>query len=271
MRELGEKTHVLPFGMLDETKEPPPLPEPDGPPIVIYNHRFEGHKNPRVTAELLTDLRNAGHEFEVWVTQAIDQNIGEFPCDKFIGHPDVDRYLSNLNVPAINTLNSQHETFCIAMLDSIMMGNLPVAPNNITFPELVPEGYPFLFSGPAEQRNMIEGIFGRWPEDWLKWAPILREHAREKFGVHGYAKRYIDLFEHYSQPTATMKPHTKENRDRTITLLPKTWTPWPKVWRMVKAEMGLQDQSLTPTRFTHLFGEYLDASIREGTLWLKAR
>jgi|PlaIllAssembly_1097288.scaffolds.fasta_scaffold00012_30 glycosyltransferase involved in cell wall biosynthesis len=272
MAELADKTHILQFGMVDEAKEPPPLPDakPGDTPIVIYNHRFEGYKNHHVTAQVLRDLRAAGNNFEVWITQAVDQNIGEFPCDKFIGHPDVDRYLNNLNVPAINTLNSQHETFCIALLDSIMMGNLPVAPNSVTFPELVPEGYPFLFNSEKEQRAMLEGIFKRWPADWQEWAPKLREHARTKFGIKSYAQRYIELFERYSQATATMKPHTAVNRERTVGLLPKSWTPWPKVWRMVKAEMGLQDQSLTPTRFQHLFGPHLDASIRDGELWLRA-
>lgn len=191
IRKLEDKSRTIRFGMAHE--DDPEAPETgDGyPPVVIYNHRFESYKRPKLTAEALKPLRRE-RKFEVWVTQAAKQNVGDFPVDKVVFAPGRREYLENIAVPAINTMNSQHETFCISVMDSMSVGHLLVLPNAITFPELVPKGYPFLFKNEKEQQQMLRTILRRWPHDYDAWTMKLRNHARKNFNVSAYADRILE-------------------------------------------------------------------------------
>jgi glycosyltransferase involved in cell wall biosynthesis len=192
--EMRAKSEVLPFGLVDERLfEMPIAPHPK--PVVIYNHRFESYKRHHVTAACLKDLRAAGHDFEVWVTQTKDQKVGDFPVDKVVGHPDYLTYLQRIAVPGLNTINSVHETFCISVLDSIALGQLPVVPNSLTFPELVPPDYPYLFGSDTEQTAMLSEILATWPEAYNRWSGRLREWARETFSLEAYCTRYADILD----------------------------------------------------------------------------
>lgn len=191
MEELAGKSSVVRFGLIQD--DHPKAPEAkDHPPVVIYNHRFENYKQPRITFALLEDLRGR-HEFEVWATQVAGQKTNEFKIDKGVGAPDRDTYLSNIAVPGINTINSVHETFCISILESIGLGHVVVLPAGVTFPELVPQGYPYLFKNPAEQAAMMESILSGWPKAYNQWRRPLQDHARQKFTAGNYAQRYPHL------------------------------------------------------------------------------
>ena len=197
LKRITEKSQVIPFGFVDPRLFDVDVPEPsdDRPPVVIYNHRFENYKQPALTADALNQMRHRGHKFEVWVTQYVGQEMKHFPVDKVVGDPDMARYIANIAVPGLNVINSVHETFCIAMLDSIALGHLPVAPDAVTFPELVPSDYPFLFRDEKEQRGMLDYIFETWPEEYLKWSPKLRAFARDTFGLDAYLDRYAALLQ----------------------------------------------------------------------------
>jgi glycosyltransferase involved in cell wall biosynthesis len=191
-RAIEAKSTVLPLGMIDaETLALPITPSPR--PIVVYNHRFEIYKQHDRTAAVLRELREAGHSFEVWVSQLIGQKVGAFPIDLAIGDADQRRYFQNMAVQAVNVTNSRYETFCISALDSLALGHLLVAPNGVTFPELVPSGYPYLFETPAQQRDMLAHIFSTWPKEVETWGPVLRRHVAEHFTIAHYAEAYATL------------------------------------------------------------------------------
>jgi hypothetical protein len=195
MEALEAKSTVLPFGLLrgDEPMAPPA--DDSTPPRIVYNHRFEAYKDPTTTFTVFADLRTR-HSFEVWVTQASGQATGgrkKFHFDKVVYAPARADYLNNIAIPAVNTINSLHETFCISILDSLAIGHLVVLPNAITFPELVPPDYPFLFNSPEEQTAMLESILTTWPDEYNKWREPLAEHARTTFDVDTYVDRYLQL------------------------------------------------------------------------------
>lgn len=210
--EMDARSEVLLFGLL--SGEEPVAPEATDEPItVLYNHRFERYKNPRVTFDLLDELRTR-YPVRVWVTQAAGQMTGgakAFHFDECIFEPSRMDYLRRAAVPAVNTINSEHETFCIAMLDSLALGHLAVVPNAITFPELVPEGYPYLFNSVEEQRSMLNHIFSTWPDEYNKWRIPLSEHARSTFRLDQYCHRYLSLM---AEAEATHR--TQEPKDTTL-------------------------------------------------------
>jgi len=196
MKEIEEKSVTLLYGLVDGTEPIAPPAADDDPPVFVYNHRFESYKRPDLTFGLFDDLRTR-YPIQVWASQTPGQMSGGsrgYHYDRSVFAPLRDDYLHNIAVPAINTINTLHETFCIALFDSITVGHLVVVPDAITFPELVPDDYPYLFKSPAEQRAMVETILSTWPQEYNKWRLRLAEHARERFGLSRYVRDYLALF-----------------------------------------------------------------------------
>jgi glycosyltransferase involved in cell wall biosynthesis len=196
LAELRQKTEVLLFGLVYDDHLVSPMADESTPIVYLYNHRFEYYKHPFDTFETFAELRKR-HEFEVWATQTVGQSTGgskEYHYDRSIWEPMRRDYLSRIAAqPMINTINSVHETFCISLMDSIACGHLVVAPNGVTFPELVPDGYPFLFRDRQEQVRMLHTIMNSWPKYYNEWRDRLVDHARKTFSIDLYAQRYIDL------------------------------------------------------------------------------
>jgi glycosyltransferase involved in cell wall biosynthesis len=239
--KIALKTRVVPFGLLDERVTSIVTRKHDTP-VIVFNHRFEQYKRPQVTADLLRRLRGSGQRFEVWVTQHVDQKISQMPVDRIVGDPDYLTYLDNIAVPAINTLNSVHETFCISVLDSMALGHVIVAPRGVTFPELLPYGYPYLFKDEHEQERMIVSILKDWPRAVDEWGARLRKHAAENFTLDVYAHELIaelrtDIGEYVA------KTHVQRKLDAFFDALPRGRYALSDACRAYRKATGLQDQA----------------------------
>ena len=207
MQELEDKSITLPFGLV--SGDEPAAPEArQQSPVFIYNHRFEGYKRPDLTFAVLESLSAAGHSFEVWATQAYGQHISgkRYHIDRDIFRASRADYLQICAVPAINTINSEHETFCISILDSMMLGHLIVAPNAVTFPELLPDGYPYLFNSTEEQEAMLASILSTWPAEYNTWRTRLIAHARSHFNLSEYTRNYLYLMQKVEERYRQDKP-----------------------------------------------------------------
>ena len=217
LEDLRLKSEVNLFGLVDDAFDiPVKSATAQSRRTVVYNHRFEHYKQPKKTAQVLRNLKKK-FDFDILATQSIGQPIKTFPVDKFVGDPDYRQYLKNIALPAVNTINSVHETFCIAMTDSIALGHLPVVPNAVTFPELLPEDYPYKFNSLAQQEQMIHYIFETWPQEHHKWSQKLRDFAKEKFAIEDYCQRYISILERESAKKRyehTTKSHNAIKFDR---------------------------------------------------------
>lgn len=194
LSKLHEKSVVNLFGMLTGNEPYAPEATTSDRPVFIYNHRFQDYKDPQSTYfEVFEPLRSS-YDFEVWATHTSGQRTRPYHFDKDAYEPIRDDYLRRIAVPGINTINSIHETYCISIVDSVALGHLCVIPRRVTFPELFPEDYPFFFDTITEQRNMIAHILDTWPTEYNKWRKILSEHARLKFTIQDYVRRYLDIF-----------------------------------------------------------------------------
>lgn len=194
MIALEEKSQTFKFGLISGNE---PISEPATPsskPIFLYNHRFEYYKRPDITFGIFDELR-AKYDFEVWASQTPGQAAGggrQYRYDKSIFEPSRDDYLAKIAIPAINTINSKHETFCISILDSMAAGHLIVAPDDITFPELLPDDYPYLFKNENEQRAMLVHLLENFEEEFNRWREPIAEHARKNFNLAEYVADYLD-------------------------------------------------------------------------------
>ncbi len=126
----------------------------------IYNHRLDGYKNWKDTFEVFDLLYNAGYKFKVIITAGDKGNLGSVNKEyveikSFSLHSD---YINELSKCHCNVINSRHETYCISIAESILNDQVIVAPNKVTFPELVDQDYPHLFESKEEQYKILENL-----------------------------------------------------------------------------------------------------------------
>lgn len=250
MQTIIDKSTVLLFGLVNTALFDHAI-TPHDKPVIVYNHRFEAYKRADVTAAVLNGLRDARYDFEIWVTQTIDQKKGFFPTDKIVGSPSFDTYIDNIAIPAINTINSVHETFCIAILDSLALGHIVVLPNSVTFPELVPPDYPFLFNTPAEQRRMLETILSTWPKYYDMYSTQLREYVRERFNTVSYVKSYANILQNAARDAwsaAVVKESTETNLDALLTNIPPGVYDLEQIAKLIRSRCNLAPQAMPNRR-----------------------
>ncbi len=184
---------------------------------VIYNHRMEFYKRSDITFKVFDDLAKEGYDFTVELSasgagKAI--KYGNRPYVKPFFKPHHDEYLKHIAKKHINTINTEHETFCIAIAESAYLGGLPIVPRGITFPELFGEDYPYMFNSVAEQKQMLRDAFRDKIDE--SWREKLRQRIEEKYSCEAFTKRVMDAFEEViykrkEQYNVTMKEKTKEH------------------------------------------------------------
>ena len=220
-------------------------------PVFVYNHRFEAYKNPTDTATTWRALRAEGLDFEVWATQHHAQSKNLLPIDRIVGAADPRVYMTNIAVPAINTFNSRHETFCIALSDSLALGHLLVLPRRCTFPELVPPNYPYLFDSLGEQQEMLRHILRGWPDTYTEWSGRLRQYAWSKFGIDHIVDQYADLLTHLGTAwhVQQSKPHIQARSEIFWNTLRRETARVCDIYALHGKALGLASQAM-PMRWT---------------------
>lgn len=211
---LEQKSSTLLFGLVQGDEPIAPVATTQ-PPVILYNHRFEAYKQYDATFDVIAALRER-FKFEVWTTQRGQPKVAT--VDRVVFEPYRANYLARCAVPAINTTNSIHETFCISILDSMMLGHIVVLPRRLTFPELVPQGYPFLFDSVSEQTNMLAHILATWPLEYNKWREQLSAHARARFNLTRYAINYLNMI-----ADAEQEHRIGESKQSTVKKLDQLW------------------------------------------------
>lgn len=169
-------------------------------PVIAYNHRLQGYKNWRETFELLNELYSEGVQFRVKYlnnTAENTSNVAKYPFVEVDLSKTHAEYIEKLKNCDLNVSNSQHETFCIAAIESMAFGQPFVGPDTMTFPEITGKaeiGYPWLFHNRDEQKDMLRKLLTDAPlrEEWgLKASEFVGSH----FARPLWAEKYAQLFE----------------------------------------------------------------------------
>lgn len=187
-------------------------------PVIAYNHRLQAYKNWDTTFEVLQELWNEGERFLVRFMNNTSENtsrIAKYPFVEINLCATRRDYLRVLRTCDLNVSNSQHETFCIAAIESMALGQPLVAPDGITFPEITGRkttNYPYLFNSIAEQKSMIRQLL-RDADERRRWGKVLSEHVRSSYNQVYWAEQYAALFERltdvvYAPPDDTMRMFT---------------------------------------------------------------
>ena len=145
---IRERSRVLPpgidFAAIDALKEP----ERDGPPVVVWNHRWEHDKNPEVFFDALLKLESEGVDYRLVV---LGESFREHPpifdealkklSDRVLysGYAESrDEYAGWLKHGDIIVSTAGHEFFGMAVIEAVRAGCRPLLPGRLSYPELFP-------------------------------------------------------------------------------------------------------------------------------------
>lgn len=197
------------YGTLEDSLKP--VRSGNKVPVIAYNHRLQAYKNFRETFALLEELYNEGVKFTLRYmnnTTEATAKIRRYPFVEICLCKNRDEYLRKLRGCDLNVTNSQHETFCIAAIESMALGQPFVAPDGVTFPQIVGKektGYPYLFNSREEQKDYLRLLLTDEKER-RKWGLKLSKFVRGAFNSQLWAQRYSDMFKfHYMAHVPTSR------------------------------------------------------------------
>ncbi len=142
---VREKSAVMPVGVdLSWVRERPK----SRPALIVWNQRWEHDKNPARMFAALARLAESGLDFRVAICGENFSNVpAEFDRGRDLlgkrvyhyGFAERERYLELLGEASVVLSTADHEFFGIAVVEAIAAGAVPVLPDALSYPELVPE------------------------------------------------------------------------------------------------------------------------------------
>lgn len=149
---LKERTSVLPLGLdLRAFDAYADLSRPDGPPILLWNHRWEADKQPDLFFQALAELQEAGYAFRVVLA---GENVRQEPSEFLRGRARLgERVLHFGYVPSFAAYarwlwradfvisTAVQEFFGIAVTQAMYCRCVPLLPERLNYPDLLPETF----------------------------------------------------------------------------------------------------------------------------------
>ncbi|QTA89814.1 tRNA-queuosine alpha-mannosyltransferase domain-containing protein [Desulfonema magnum] len=134
----------------------------DAPPLIIWNHRWEFDKNPDDFFNALDAVLEQGHEFRLAL---LGENFQVVPKafirarerygDRIIQYGYVKSrkaYLDMLRQGTLVISTATQENFGISVVEAVRYGCIPLLPNRLAYPEVIPRAFhsDFLYDNPTE-------------------------------------------------------------------------------------------------------------------------
>jgi glycosyltransferase involved in cell wall biosynthesis len=153
---------TLPFGRdVDAEKQ-------TNPPLIIWNHRWGFDKNCEMFFSVLEEIDNMGLDFNLAL---MGENFGKIPevfkeAEKKFGDrilqfgyvPLREEYEKWLKRGAIVISTAIQENFGISVIEAMLMGCVPLLPDRLSYPEILPEEFHEHFLYKSRQ-DLIEKLF----------------------------------------------------------------------------------------------------------------
>lgn len=150
--EIEGRSRILPppidFTEIDDAPEPV---RDEGPPVVVWNHRWEHDKGPEAFFEALIALDREGVAFRLAV---LGEEFSERPAifdraRKELSHRILHfgyaesraAYARLLKLGDIVVSTSGHEFYGISVLEAVRAGCRPLVPRRLSYPELFPDEF----------------------------------------------------------------------------------------------------------------------------------
>ena len=168
-----------------------------GPPVIVWNHRWEHDKNPELFFETLYELDSRGIDFRLIVMgQSFRQKPPVFAeaqarlshrIDHFGYVKSRQEYIRLLGQGDIVVSTADHEFFGISVIEAVRAGCRPLLPDRLSYPELFPGQYLYgegeLFGrlkSLLKSRERLNGSLAVNLTEKFSW-PALQEGYRKWF------------------------------------------------------------------------------------------
>lgn len=211
--QIAERATVLPPGIdlarLDHYR-PTSTERLPGPPVILWNSRWEYDKQPQVFFAALEQLEARGIAFRLIVAgEHIDPRAPEFAAarQRFGARalawgyaPDPAGYARLLWQADLVVSTAAQEFFGIALLEALYCGCVPVLPRRLSYPELLPRAYhaDCLYDRDTDLADHMAAAIARLPAlrahdlravaaafDWTHMAPCYDAAFEEVAHSHG--------------------------------------------------------------------------------------
>ncbi len=152
--QLRAKAGVLHLGLdldgLDRTRPEAQAAKvhDGGPPVLLWNHRWEHDKRPEAFFRVVNRLDDAGLRFRLILAgQTFEEQPAEFEAgfrryaERVLHYgfaESFDDYARLLHRADVVVSTSGHEFFGVSMMEAIHCGCHPLLPDRLTYPELIP-------------------------------------------------------------------------------------------------------------------------------------
>jgi glycosyltransferase involved in cell wall biosynthesis len=155
--QVRHKSEVAPVGV--DLKWTRSNQDGDGPPLVLWNHRWEHDKAPDVFLESVMKLADEGIDFRLALCgESFRQVPEEFEFVRsrlgdrveHYGYAPVAEYREIVARSDIVVSTALQEFFGISMVEAAACGALPIAPNRLSYPDLFPSECLYDQGSPAE-------------------------------------------------------------------------------------------------------------------------
>ncbi len=189
---------------------PAELKQPkESPPLIIWNHRWEHDKNPEAFFKALLQMHLRGIDFQVAllgedyaqmpeVFKSAPQQLGR----RLIQYGRVAsrlQYHEWLGRGSVVISTARQENFGIAVVEAVYHGCLPLLPNRLSYPEILPEKFhsDFLYNSQAELEQKLAALLTRSDRHQMKRLALstaMQKYSWEKM-IDVYDEELANLVE----------------------------------------------------------------------------
>lgn len=166
---------------------------------LIWPHRWEHDKNPKLLVEVLLELNKRQVDFRVTICGENYQLVPEAfeGIQEKLGHKLVnfgflprDKYMKALMSGDIVISTAGHEFYGVAMLEATYCGCMPIAPNKLVYPEIYPKEN--LYNTSNQLIKMLYNWF-RNPEVFRKQRDKFFEYFKyDKYSAEYLVPKYLE-------------------------------------------------------------------------------
>lgn len=162
----GKSDCLYPGVELPETVNPHEK-DPLQPPLIIWNHRWGYDKNPGAFFAALDKALANGHDFRLAVLgddSAVNQKVFSRAKTRYkdrivqFGYVgDRNEYIEWLKKGDIVISTARQENFGISVVEAVRYGCLPLLPNRLSYPEILPHRFheDFIYRNPGDMDHKL--------------------------------------------------------------------------------------------------------------------
>ncbi|MGK0367580.1 MAG: glycosyltransferase involved in cell wall biosynthesis [Thermoproteota archaeon] len=181
--EIRMKTEVLYLGLELKRFDSFKVPSKSQIPIILWNHRWEYDKNPKLFSDIILRLHDEGYDFKLNIIgETVNQTPKPFELLKekmpekilnFGYAASFEDYAKAVCESHIAFTTSNHDFFGASVVEAIYCGCYPLLPNRLAYPEHI-DSDDYFYNTEKDAYEILKGILEK--KKHLDFTPIDLSH-----------------------------------------------------------------------------------------------